>query len=334
VRTAPHRQSVHHTTTTTSTIPDRWAITWRPTGASTSARPLPEHARTHRQSVAGVGGPAGLAGSDGAAVQRTAAERGAVSRAARTGARRARRRRGGPARCVDLTAAGSMGEDVVRQAGLEPVVGPHVGRADERRRHVGGGSRPRGRGSVPRALRGRRRHGTRRRRRHDDGRRGARDPRGREDVLTGVRREPPGRRAVSPPPGWRPRAGAACPCSSARCSTSTRRSSIASASSRGSSGTLAVPHRPGRTQARKSATPAGERRPSAGRPRSGIRHAAGRPLPPGARRHDDELARVLGVPKSPLGVDVVLDGRLVRAAPRRRSSSTRSAVARPRPSSR
>ena len=79
-------------------------------------------------------------------------------------------------------------------------------------------------------------------------------------------------------------------------------------------GTLAVPHRPGRTQARKAATPAGEEaavrgaaRAAASAMQPGVRYLLG----PGGTM--TELARVLGVPKSPLGVDVVLDGRIVRA---------------------
>ncbi|WEG08139.1 ATP-NAD kinase family protein [Microbacterium horticulturae] len=72
--------------------------------------------------VAGVGGPAGLAGSDGVDVQADAAVRGGLSRAdARaTDALRlvAAARPGTPV----LTAAGAMGEDAARRAGLEPHV--------------------------------------------------------------------------------------------------------------------------------------------------------------------------------------------------------------------
>ncbi|BDZ54700.1 hypothetical protein GCM10025870_17730 [Agromyces marinus] len=80
-------------------------------------------------------------------------------------------------------------------------------------------------------------------------------------------------------------------------------------------GTLRVPYRAGRTQARKAATPADERaavrlaaRGAAARLRPGIRYLLG----PGGTMA--ELARELGVPKTPLGVDVVLDGRVVAAA--------------------
>ena len=75
--------------------------------------------------VAGIGGAAGLAGSDGAAVQARASERGGASRAAeRALAALAVIASAHPTERV-LTAAGSMGEDVVRAAGLEPVVVTH-----------------------------------------------------------------------------------------------------------------------------------------------------------------------------------------------------------------
>ena len=79
-------------------------------------------------------------------------------------------------------------------------------------------------------------------------------------------------------------------------------------------GTLAVPYRSGRTQARKAATPANEQaavraaaRGAASALRTGVRYLLG----PGGTM--SELARELGVPKTPLGVDVVLDGRRVLA---------------------
>ncbi|MFC5791612.1 ATP-NAD kinase family protein [Agromyces tardus] len=79
-------------------------------------------------------------------------------------------------------------------------------------------------------------------------------------------------------------------------------------------GMLRVPDRPGRTQARKSATSAGEHAAvraaahgAADRMERGIRYLLG----PGGTMA--ELARELGVAKTPLGVDVVLDGELVLA---------------------
>ena len=72
--------------------------------------------------VAGVGGPAGLAGSDGADVQRLALKRGAQSRVQeRTAAALAVIAAQHPGLVV-LTAEGAMGADAVRAAGLEPRV--------------------------------------------------------------------------------------------------------------------------------------------------------------------------------------------------------------------
>jgi predicted polyphosphate/ATP-dependent NAD kinase len=78
-------------------------------------------------------------------------------------------------------------------------------------------------------------------------------------------------------------------------------------------GMLSVPYRAGRTQARKAATPVDERDAAAAAARGaasllhpGVRYLLG----PGGTMA--ELARALGVQKTPLGVDVVLDGRIVR----------------------
>jgi predicted polyphosphate/ATP-dependent NAD kinase len=78
-------------------------------------------------------------------------------------------------------------------------------------------------------------------------------------------------------------------------------------------GELRVPYRPGRTQARKAATPVSEQaaiaaaaRGAASALRPGVRYLLG----PGGTMA--EVARILGVEKTPLGIDVVLDGRLVR----------------------
>jgi predicted polyphosphate/ATP-dependent NAD kinase len=79
--------------------------------------------------------------------------------------------------------------------------------------------------------------------------------------------------------------------------------------------TIRVPYRAGRTQARKSATPADEQaavrlaaRGAVARMQPGVRYLLG----PGGTMA--EVARELGVEKTPLGVDVVLDGRVVVAA--------------------
>ncbi|MFD4959477.1 ATP-NAD kinase family protein, partial [Microbacterium sp. NPDC058389] len=80
-------------------------------------------------------------------------------------------------------------------------------------------------------------------------------------------------------------------------------------------GELVVPYRAGRTQARKAPTPVSEQaavaaaaRGAASTLRPGVRYLLG----PGGTMA--ELARTLGVEKTPLGVDVVLDGRIVRRA--------------------
>ncbi|GAA2861585.1 ATP-NAD kinase family protein [Microbacterium arabinogalactanolyticum] len=72
--------------------------------------------------VAGVGGPAGLAGSDGADVQRLAASRGAHSRAQERATIALRVLASRHPSLVVGTAAGAMGADAVRAAGLEPWV--------------------------------------------------------------------------------------------------------------------------------------------------------------------------------------------------------------------
>ena len=69
--------------------------------------------------VAGLGGAAGLKGSDGSSVQSLARERGAVPRA---GDRAVAALQQLPRGTTVLTVAGAMGEAAVRAAGLEPVV--------------------------------------------------------------------------------------------------------------------------------------------------------------------------------------------------------------------
>ncbi|WP_219732620.1 ATP-NAD kinase family protein [Leifsonia shinshuensis] len=72
--------------------------------------------------VAGVGGPAGLAGSDGVAVQREALRRGGRRRAGDRAAQALRVLAAARPGATVLTAAGALGEDVVREAGLMPQV--------------------------------------------------------------------------------------------------------------------------------------------------------------------------------------------------------------------
>ena len=72
--------------------------------------------------VAGVGGPAGLVGSDGAAVQREAYERGARPLAASRAAAALAVLAGAHPGLDVLTGGGALGEDVVRASGLRPRV--------------------------------------------------------------------------------------------------------------------------------------------------------------------------------------------------------------------
>lgn len=72
--------------------------------------------------VAGLGGPAGLKGSDGRAVQRDARARGARARAGDRAVAALRTLAVSAPGAVVLTAAGAMGEDAVRTAGLTPRV--------------------------------------------------------------------------------------------------------------------------------------------------------------------------------------------------------------------
>ncbi|MBO9626407.1 MAG: NAD(+)/NADH kinase [Microbacterium sp.] len=72
--------------------------------------------------VAGVGGPAGLAGSDGADVQRLALARGARSRVQERAAAALAVLAAQHPSLVVVTAAGAMGADAVRAAGLVPCV--------------------------------------------------------------------------------------------------------------------------------------------------------------------------------------------------------------------
>ncbi|MGW9631938.1 ATP-NAD kinase family protein [Agromyces sp. NPDC055520] len=295
--------------------------------------------------VAGIGGPAGLAGSDGRAVQARAAARGAESRAAeRARSALAVVAAAHPGTRV-LTAAGSMGEHVVRAAGLEPiVVGRHgeptdaadttaAARAlaeagatlvlfaggDGTARDVAAGLRTAGRGGDV----------------------------GTSGRLTAAGADAPG---VSPrssciDDGDRPVAALGIPAGvkmySPVFAVSPRVAGTLAAAwlsddglpVRGLDvldvdeealrharveprlyGTLDVPYRSGRTQARKTATPADEQASVRGAAsaaaaalRPGVRYLLG----PGSTMA--ELARELGVPKTPVGVDVVLDGRRVLA---------------------
>ncbi|WP_200941707.1 ATP-NAD kinase family protein [Agromyces sp. Root1464] len=274
--------------------------------------------------IAGVGGPAGLAGSDGAAVQERAEALGSRRRAAE----RARlaletvaaRSAADASRPVVITAAGAMGEDVVRAAGLEPRV---VFRASSR--DGAGETTAADTTAAARAL-------------VDAGASlvlfAGGDGTAR-DVAAGLGTDaaalgiPAGVKMYSPVFAVSPRAAGALAASWVAASEAGRslpvqerevldvdeaQLRVARVEPR-LYATMPVPYLAGRTQARKSATPASEHaavvaaaRGAVRSLRPGVRYLLG----PGGTMA--EVARELGVAKTPLGVDVVLDGAVVRAA--------------------
>ena len=259
---------------------------------------------------AGVGGPAGLAGSDGVEVQRLASERGAVSRAAeRAITALAVVAASNPGVRV-LTAAGVMGEQVVRAAGLEPVVVAGHGEPTTAADTSAAAAAIASAGATLVVFAGG--DGTAR------------------DVAAGLADAaalgiPAGVKMYSPVFAVSPRAAggiAAAWLVEPRGLPVQQREvlDVDEAALRHARveprlfGTLSVPFRPGRTQARKSATPADEAaavraaaRGAASALRPGVRYLLG----PGGTMA--ELARQLGIEKTPLGVDVVLDGQRVVA---------------------
>ncbi|WP_431785219.1 ATP-NAD kinase family protein [Microbacterium maritypicum] len=280
--------------------------------------------------VAGVGGPAGLAGSDGADVQRLALARGARSRVQERAVLAlttlAERHPG----LVVATAAGAMGADAVRAAGLVPrVVAPAPGvernetEAEDTSRAVAalaadgvdlilvvGGD-----GTLRDAVAG-----------LDV----AENPSGagtdvgrhadmRMPAVLGV---PAGVKMYSPVFAVSPRAAGAIAADwidLGGLPTDEREVlDIDEAAMRRARvdptlyGMLRVPYRSGRTQARKAPTPVTEAaaveaaaRGAVARMFPGVRYLLG----PGGTTA--EIARQLGVEGSPLGVDVVLDGTVV-----------------------
>ena len=259
--------------------------------------------------VAGVGGPAGLAGSDGAEVQRHALSRGASARAAE---RATLALEALPAGTVVLTAAGAMGEDAVRAAGLEPRVvylpGTPTTPADTAAAAVALAEA----GATLILFAG------------GDGT--ARDVATGLDELhgTAVLGIPAGVKMYSSVFAVSPRAAGGLAAAWLAGILPVEQREVLDIDEQALRharvepqlhGMLAVPYRAGRTQARKSPTPASERdaaanaaRGAALRFRPGVRYLVG----PGGTMA--EAARALGLDKSPLGVDVVLDGRLVRRA--------------------
>lgn len=262
--------------------------------------------------IAGVGGPAGLAGSDGADVQADAAARGGLSRADARASDALRVVAAAHPGATVLTAAGAMGEDAVRRAGLEPRV-------------VFTAAIPTAAVDTTAAVR-------------------AVVEAGARLVLfaggDGTARDVAA--ALTPPPA-RPVAALGIP-SGVKMYSPVFAISPAAAGGVAAAwldeplpvheqevldvdeaqlrrarvepqlfGMLPVPQRAGRTQARKSPTPAGEHaaviaaaRAATSLFRPGVRYLLG----PGGTLA--EVGRLLGVATTALGVDVVLDGRVVR----------------------
>ncbi|GAA1750874.1 ATP-NAD kinase family protein [Agromyces humatus] len=304
--------------------------------------------------VAGIGGPAGLAGSDGADVQARASERGGASRAAARALTALAVVAAARPGVRVLTAAGSMGEDVVRAAGLEPVVVTHppahttgsdtsaaaraladagaslvlfaggdgtardVARAvstDVAALGIPAGVKmyspvfavsPRAAGGLATAWLA-----------ALDAAPDALDAAPAPPLLpdSGILGDTPAERRLTPRVARIPESGnTPLPVLEREVldvdEAALRRARVEPQLY----GTLAVPYRAGRTQARKAATLADEQaavraaaRGAASALRPGVRYLLG----PGGTMN--ELARELGVPKTPLGVDVVLDGRRVLA---------------------
>jgi len=264
--------------------------------------------------VAGVGGPAGLAGSDGAAVQAQAAEHGSVPRAhERAGQALAVLARSHPGVRI-LTAAGSMGAAAVADAGLEPVVvfspGSTATTPDDTAAAVAAVAAA---GASLVLVAGG--DGTLR-----DAVRGLGAAQGAPAVL-GI---PAGVKMYSPVFAVTPVAAGALAADwlgSEPVPTAVREVlDVDEAALRRARvepvlyGSLRVPQRLGRTQARKAPTPVSEQDAVAAAARSavramrqGVRYLLG----PGGTTA--QIAAELGIAKTPLGVDVVLDGRLVAA---------------------
>lgn len=268
--------------------------------------------------VAGIGGPAGLAGSDGADVQSLAAARGA---AARAGARAAAALSSLPPGNTVLTAAGPMGADAATAAGLTPRV-VYTPNATEERKTQARADSPTTPADTTAAVRALVDAGaTLVLFAGGDGT--ARDVAavldGTDAAALGI---PAGVKMYSPVFAVSPRAAGALAAAWLSSPLPLQRREVLDvdeAALRRSRveprlyGELLVPYRAGRTQARKAATPASEQaaitaaaRGAASVLRPGVRYLLG----PGGTMA--ELARTLGIEKTPLGVDVVLDGMLVR----------------------
>ncbi|MFD6053632.1 ATP-NAD kinase family protein [Agromyces sp. NPDC060279] len=268
--------------------------------------------------VAGVGGPAGLGGSDGAAAQAGAVERGAQPRAgerARCALELVREAIGGPLEV--LTAAGPMGEEAVRAARLVPRIVVRLGAATSAADTVAAVRALVEAGATLVLFAG------------GDGT--ARDvARGLDAVGAGGGARvaalgiPAGVKMYSPVFAVSPRAAGALAAAWLDGGLPVEEREVLDLDEDALRlgrveprlhAAMPVPVRQGRTQARKAATPASEAAAVSAAVdgvlrllRPGVRYLLG----PGGTTA--ELARRLGLPKTRLGVDVVLDGRVVRAA--------------------
>ena len=272
--------------------------------------------------VAGVGGPAGLAGSDGVGVQQAALAAGSLPQA---GSRAVAALRVLAAAAPDtrvLTIGGAMGEHAVRDAGLTPVVVAPAGSPSTAADTVSAVGALRDAGVTLLLFAG------------GDGT--ARDIASALGPALSSRetRPRPGHLAVLGIPAGVKMYSAAFAVSPAAAGAIAAEwvasgglplaeADVLDADEeelrRGETrprlfATLPIPVRPGRTQARKAASPADEhaavRAAAAGavsRMRPGVSYLLG----PGSTMR--EVARQLGIVGSPVGVDVVRDGALVLA---------------------
>ena len=262
--------------------------------------------------VAGIGGPAGLVGSDGRATQQQARERGATERSGdRAVAALSVIAETNPQTRV-LTVAGAMGEDAVRRAGLAPVLVPHAEEGTSGRDTTGADTTAAARdlaaaGASLVLFAG------------GDGT--ARDVARGLPVGTAALGIPAGVKMYSGVFGVSPRAAGAVASQwlAAKLPLVDREVlDVDEAALRSTRveprlfGMLSVPYMSGRTQARKASSSAGDvgqlREAALGvvaQLRPGVRYLLG----PGGTLA--QVAQVLGVEKTQLGVDVLLGGEIV-----------------------
>lgn len=259
--------------------------------------------------IAGIGGLAGLAGSDGETVQRQARARGGEQRAAqRAGAALAALATAHPGLAV-LTASGALGENAVRTSGLTPRVAYTAQHAVTTGEDTMCATEALAAAGAELIL-------------FTGGDGTARD------VARGL---PPGVAALGVPAGVKmysecfalgpAAAGTIAATWVSEGGLPTRESEVLDLDEQNMRAgrpdprlfaLVPVPAVPGRTQARKAATPATEKASVHGAAlelvaqlRPGVRYLLG----PGGTLA--EVARVLGVAASPLGVDIIQDGAVV-----------------------